>query len=107
MQLWPHLREILLGPVGLGCLVWAIVVIWLGAANRVTALSVVLAATALALAVSAGVALEVSAAPYSPNRDMPVIASGLFVTFSLAAFLTAIVAVALAVPVIRNRLRKP
>jgi hypothetical protein len=76
MLLLPHLREVLLGPVGLGLVFWFVMVVWLGVSRRVSALGILLALTAVALGVAAAGAFEMSAVGYSPNRYMPMITSG-------------------------------
>lgn len=103
MHLLPHFYEVVFGPVGFGVVIWASAVVWLGFGRHQITLAAMLAITALALSIAAIGAFQLSARPYSPNRDMPLIASGLFVTFSLAAFVTATLALAIAAPSIRSR----
>ncbi|MDB5692056.1 MAG: hypothetical protein JWO81_1119 [Alphaproteobacteria bacterium] len=105
MHLWPQMREALLGPVGAGLLVWFLLVVWLGASKRERPLGVLLAITAVFFAAVATGAFQASARAYSPSRDMPLIMSGLFVTFSLAAFVCGSMALAALVPSIFPRRR--
>jgi uncharacterized membrane protein len=105
MHLWPHLREFLLGPLGIVLLVWLIAVLWLGAKKRMTTLGLLLACSAILMAVVAYEAFEMSAVAYSPSRDMPLVASGLFITFSLAALICGAMAVALLAAPLLDRLR--
>lgn len=106
MLLLPHLEEVLLGPVGFGLLLWFIAVLCLGAARREKSLAVLLALSAILASVVATGAYELSARHYSPNRDMPLIASGLFITFSLAAFVCGSLALAIGAAPVLDRLRK-
>jgi hypothetical protein len=76
--------------------------IWLGATRRVNALGTVLGLTAVALGIAAAGAFELSSVRYSPNRDMPLISSGFFLTFSFGAFVSGPVALALLAPLIRG-----
>ena len=106
MLLLPHLKEVLLGPVGIALGIWFVMVIWLGVTQRLMTLGILLALTAAALGVAAAGAFEISAVRYSPNRYMPTLMSGLFVTFSLAAFVSGTVAMALIAPSIRRAGRR-
>ena len=106
MLLLPHLYELLLGPFGIGLVCWFMVVLWLGAERRVKSLSLLLAVTAIVLGIAAAGAFEMSAKRYLPNRDLPLLTSGLFLTFALAAFVNGTVAFALIAPSLREQLRK-
>jgi len=102
MLLLPHLEEVLLGPIGIALGVWFVMVIALGFKQRLMTLGILLGLTAVALSVAAAGAFEMSSVRYSPNRDMPMLTSGLFVTFSLAAFLIGTIASALIASCVRR-----
>jgi hypothetical protein len=87
--------------------IWFLTVVWMGSTRRLLALGVLLALSAVVLGVLAAGAFEISAVRYSPNRYMPMIASGLFVTFSIAAFVSGTVAIALIAPFVRRRKARP
>ncbi len=106
MLLLPHLKEVLLGPSGAALSIWFLMVVWLGGTQRLATLGILLALTAIALGVAAAGAYEMSAAHNSPSRYGLVVLSGLFLTFSLAAFVSGTVAMALITPSIRKRWRK-
>lgn len=105
MLLLPHLREFLMGPAGAGLLFWFFIVVSLGTTKRLGVLSILLTATTLVLVILAVEAFEISAKPYSPNRDVPVLMSGLFISFSLAAFLIGAVALGMLSYSLRERFR--
>ncbi len=94
MLLWPHMQEVLLGPVGFILLVWSATVVCLGITKRPRALSFLLVSTTMILVVLAIGAFQLSAKAYWPNRDMPLIASGLFITFVFGSFVCATLAIA-------------